>query len=333
MFRPVPAVLMLLSIPPTLAITGDAAMAESAATPSVASSPSRGEGSSGAPKMSGLHVAVAGRQIELGWTAPDSGSGLTSARLLRKLDADPGGPTDTAATLVYSGAAHTAADALTALLPSTTETARVYHYAVYGCDADSHCEASGSHATLAPSLVQVLKAGGYVLHWRHATADVCVDRIQLGTAAHTSTRDWWKSCNSDCATATARQLNPTGRTEAAGIGHAFTTLGIPVGRVRASEFCRTNQTATQMAFGPVIEQSRELTYFVYDETSRCRNTHAMLAEAPAPGTNTALIGHSNELCPSLPTLAWGEAAIYKPDGNGGATYIDRVTADAWLSLP
>lgn len=111
------------------------------------------------------------------------------------------------------------------------------------------------------------------------------------------------------------------------------TRGIPIGRVRSSEFCRCIQTAENMAFPPAIEQEQDLTYFVYDEASRCADTMVMLSEAPAAGTNTAHISHAGNACPYLDQLAWGEAAIFKPDGAGGATYIARVLASEWLTLP
>ncbi|MCK6589039.1 MAG: hypothetical protein L6Q76_15820, partial [Polyangiaceae bacterium] len=84
---------------------------------------------------------------------------------------------------------------------------------------------------------------------------------------------------------------------------------------------------------PAIEQEQDLTYFVYDEASRCADTMVMLSEAPAAGTNTAHISHAGNACPYLDQLAWGEAAIFKPDGAGGATYIARVLASEWLTLP
>ena len=317
----------------TCTTTGDAAAANGLVADFLFFAASRIDGSSTTPVPTGLMAAVSGASIDLTWVAPDPGSGLVRSRLLRVLNAAPGGPDDPAAAVVFEGEAEAAGDDLTALLPNTTGVPRTYHYAVYGCDIDSNCETTGSHTTITPTVREALRAGGYVLHWRHASADVCGDQLALGTADTTAVPDWWKSCDSNCGTATARQLNTTGRTEAAAIGDAFATLGITVGRVLTSEFCRNVETASLMDFGPVLEESQELTYFVYDEASRCSDTFAMLGGAPAPGTNTALIGHAGNSCAPLSSLAWAEAAIYKPDGMGGATYVDRVTAGAWLSLP
>lgn len=163
-------------------------------------------------------------------------------------------------------------DDLADLLPDTTTVPRTWHYAVYGCDISDNCEDTGSHTTLAPTVVQVLRAGGYVVHSRHASADVCSDATHLGTAV-------------------------------------------------------------LMDFGPTIEESQDITYFVYDEAERCNNSFALLGEVPTAGTNTALIGHAGFTCPPLSQLAWAEAAIYKPDGMGGTTFIERVLAADWLTLP
>ncbi|MFN2427854.1 MAG: hypothetical protein ABR587_15565, partial [Candidatus Binatia bacterium] len=290
-----------------------------------------GSSPDGAPDA--LSAQINGAVIELEWIAPAPASGNTQVRLLRRLNLEPSGPEDPSAVVVFEGSADdSAADDLTDLLPNTSGTTRTYHYAAYGCDVDS-CEATGSHTTLTPTVRNVLRAGGYVVHWRHASADVCSDSTHLGKADVTMVPDWWKSCDDNCGTATARQLNAAGLAESIAIGDDFATLGITVGRVISSEFCRNVETAALMDFGPVIEESQELTFFVYDEAQRCSNTFVMLGEEPAPGTNTALIGHSGNACVPLSSLAWSEAAIYKPDGMGGATFIDRVTHDAWLTLP
>lgn len=276
--------------------------------------------------------------IHLTWTNPNPGMAFAKVKILRALNAQPAGPDDAAATLVYSGAAEATSDDLTKLLPHTATDPRAYFYTAYSCTQDDLCEDQGSSTQASPTLVQCLAAGGYTLFWRHASADVCADATNLGTAANTAVPNWWKSCDPNCpvgggGTATARQLNATGVMESITIGLDMTTRGIPIGQVRSSEFCRCVQTAENMAFPVPIEQEPDLTYFVYDEANRCANSMAMLAEPPAAGTNTALISHAGNLCPNLDQLAWGEAAIFKPNDGGGATYIARVLASEWLALP
>jgi hypothetical protein len=287
------------------------------------------------PSPTSLAAGIVGSQIQLGWVAPPSPSGKTHVRVLRRLNAAPVDATDPLATVVFFGTASTASDDLTALLPTTDEAARIYHYAAFGCTAAGDCETTGSRTTLAPTLVQALRAGGYVLHWRHAAATVCQDQLQLGTAATTMAPDWWKSCDAQCppgGMATARQLDANGVAEATAIGQAFDLLGIVVGRVLSSEFCRNVTTAALMDFGPTIEPRAEITYFVHDEAGRCDDSYVLLGEVPVPGTNTALIGHAGFSCPVLGALAWSEAAIFKPDGTGGSEFVTRVLWTAWADL-
>src|SRR6185436_15475566 len=177
------------------------------------------------------------------WTAPQPASGNTHVRVLRRLNDAPVDASDASATVVFFGTASAASHALTDLLPTTQATARTYLYAAFGCTAGGDCESVGSRTTLAPTVRQALLGGGYTIYFRHASASVCVDQTGLGTAATTMSPDWWKSCDASCGTATARQLDATGVTQATTIGQAFDSVGIPVGRVISSEFCRTLTTA------------------------------------------------------------------------------------------
>ena len=287
---------------------------------------------SGAPDD--LTATITGNQIQLAWTAPPALSGKTHVRILRRLNAPPVDAADPAAAVVFFGTAAGATDALTALLPTTTENARTYHYAAFGCTAGGDCEAAGSRTTLAPTIVDVLRAGGYVLHWRHSAATVCQDQLGLGTAATTMSPDWWKSCDAQCGTATARQLDATGVAEATAIGADFDRLAIPIGRVASSEFCRNFTTAALMSLGPTTELRPDITFFVYDEAGRCDASYALIDEVPAAGTNTAIIGHAGftGTCPILSSLAWSEAAIFKPDGNGGNVFVTRLLWNAWAGF-
>ncbi len=286
----------------------------------------------GPPGPGELTAAIAGPDVVLVWNAP--APGFTDVRLLRRLDEPPADAHDPSADLVYAGAATNAVHPVSQLLPSTDDTPRTYHYALFGCVAGTACDDGDARATLAPTLVQALRGGGYVLHWRHASATVCADATGLGLAATTAYPDWWKRCDATCPmgetpTATARQLNDTGVAEATAIGQTFAQQEIPVGRVVSSEFCRNVTTAELMAFGPAIEQRQDVTFFVYDEAGRCDASYALITAVPAAGTNTAVIGHAGFTCPVLQDLAWAEAAVFRPDGTGSALFIARVPWNAW----
>src|SRR5262249_22666256 len=158
------------------------------------------------PAPTNLTAIVNDATVELTWTPPDPASGNIIVRVLRRLNVDPVDANDPNAAIVYEDTGSHASDPVAGLLPSVSGTPRQYHYAAFGCNG-STCEPNGSRTTLSLDLVQCLHAGGYVIRWRHADADVCADHTDLGTAGMTSVPDWWKSCDANCPTATARQMN------------------------------------------------------------------------------------------------------------------------------
>ncbi len=295
-----------------------------------------GAGGSAAQNPKNLTATIVGKDVQLAWEK----SSKPTSRIVRKEGLAPTGPDDPAATIVYEGTAGQTTEALRGLMPSTTANPRTYHYAVYGCDGS--CSGDPAAANLSPTLAQALKGGGYNIFWRHASADVCADQTNLGTAANNTYANWWKRCDDFCpgapmTTATARQLNAAGVTESIAIGEALKTRGIPIGRLLSSEFCRCLKTAELMQVVPtaMIEQRADITLSVYDEANRCANSTALLAEEPPTGANTGLVSHAGFTgnCPTLGALVWGEAAIYKPNGAGGSTLIQRVLWSEWATLP
>src|SRR6185436_19626568 len=139
------------------------------------------------------------------------------------------------------------------------------------------------------------------------TAQTCQDKTSLpvcsctnGVCTNCPASEWWKSCDTNCAVATARQLTPPQSTlETSTIHNQFAAKGISIGRVLSSEMCRGRQTAEAFSFGPTIELRQDLTYFVYDEVNRCKNTYLLLNEIPAAGKVTALVSHAGNVCPTL----------------------------------
>jgi hypothetical protein len=263
--------------------------------------------------------------VELSWTNPQADSGFTHVMLVRRLDGNA------AAQTVYSGGGTSVSEPL----PAVVAAPHSNRYTVYGC-SDAFCEANGASATFAPTLLQALRAGGYTVWWRHATASTCTDQTNLGNCTMADgggwscpMPQWWKSCDSDCTTATARQLSPPqSDTEMSAVRTAFSSGGVVVDRVATSEFCRAVRTAEGFALGPVAQQMPELTFIVYDEAHRCSTAYALLSVPPAPGTSSAFVSHAGFTCPVLDALAPSEAAVFKPS-DAGALFIRRVPYDAW----
>jgi broad specificity phosphatase PhoE len=181
--------------------------------------------------------------------------------------------------------------------------------------------AAGAAAPAPPTLAE-LRRGGFVIFFRHAATDPATadrDRADLG----------------DCE----RQgiLSEAGRADARTIGDAFRTLAIPVGEVRSSPWCRCLETA-RLAFGradsePLLASIHGATG---DEALKARLVAALketLARAPAPGTNTVIVGHGFNLAGAARVpLAQGEAAIFRPKGADGYQLAGKVGSREWLAL-
>ena len=159
------------------------------------------------------------------------------------------------------------------------------------------------HALEGAALVRALRGGGYTLYFRHTATDFSQhDRAMTGYA--------------ECAT--QRNLSDAGRAQARAIGEAIRALGLPVGEVIASPFCRTMETGRLM-FGRA-EPSTVVRG--YEGTSPANADYArlvaLLASPPAPGTLRMITSHGNPFraVAGPPHLGEGEAAVLKPAGAG-----------------
>ncbi|HEX7813017.1 MAG TPA: histidine phosphatase family protein [Burkholderiales bacterium] len=173
------------------------------------------------------------------------------------------------------------------------------------------------------ALVSALRQGGQVIYFRHA---------DTGPAYQEQGVDL-KRCD------TQRNLNDKGRVEAEQIGGQFRRLRIPVGEVFSSEFCRCRETA-ELAFERyTIEAS--LTGVSRSAEAAPRRELAtaglrkLLAKAPQPATNTVLVSHGYNLwdAEGFHLGTQGEAAIFRPDGQGGYVLVARLTPEQWGQLP
>ena len=59
----------------------------------------------------------------------------------------------------------------------------------------------------------------------------------------------------------------------------------------------------------------------------------MIATVPPAGTNTILVTHLPNVRDALGVqINFGDAAIVKPDGHGGAAVVARVQSKEWASF-
>ena len=175
-----------------------------------------------------------------------------------------------------------------------------------------------AHALEGAALVEALRAGGYTLYFRHTATDFTQD-------------DRAASAHGDCAT--QRNLSEAGRAQAREIGDAVRALGLPVGEVIASPFCRTMETGRLM-FGRA-EPSTVVRGYEGMSSANADYTRlvALLASPPAAGTLRMITSHGNPFraIAGPPHLDEGEAAVLKPAG-AGFVVVARIKRGDWASL-
>ena len=182
--------------------------------------------------------------------------------------------------------------------------------------------AAGSGGAAAAEL-SALRQGGYVIYFRHADTDFSSrDRIE-GSGD-------WRSCDPE----RMRQLSDAGRAEAAAVGRAIRAAGIPVGRVVASEYCRTVQTAELLDRGPVEAGTAIFNMraqeFVGGRDSLIATARALLNEAPPAGSNTVAVAHGNLGRAVLQvSLGQGEAVVLRPGSAGGPEVVGVLGPADW----
>jgi len=168
-------------------------------------------------------------------------------------------------------------------------------------------------------LLDALRQGGLVIFLRHA---------ETGSAAP----DQARAVPGDCDT--QRNLSAAGQAQAVEIGAQFRALGIPVGAVLASPFCRTMETGV-LAFGRAApEWALTLPRDTGHADAHRAMGDALLRLLPAslpPGQNLVLVGHSYHLIAAGgPRLEpQGAAAIFRP---GGMSVLATLGPADWAAL-
>lgn len=132
-------------------------------------------------------------------------------------------------------------------------------------------------ATADAELPDRLLQGGHVLMLRHAHAP------GIGDPEHFRL--------DDCAT--QRNLDATGRAQAAAIGAWLRARGVRSARVHASQWCRTLETARLLGLGPVTPLPALNSFFErpQDGATTTRALLDFLARQPADGPLVVLVTH------------------------------------------
>ena len=162
----------------------------------------------------------------------------------------------------------------------------------------------------APKLLELLKAGGLIVFFRHGTTPDYAEPPVTDLA--------------DCSR--QRNLNELGRTQAASIGAAFREHGFTIDKVLASPYCRCMDTA-RLAFGRV-EAARD----VGDGGDRAI-MRTRFATPAKPGAIDVIVGHGS--AGGLigdEFLREAEAVVVRPQGDGKFELIARVRAESWTQM-
>jgi phosphohistidine phosphatase SixA len=171
--------------------------------------------------------------------------------------------------------------------------------------------------------VAELRKGGYVLYIRHASTDF-------------SKNDAKMTSYEDCAS--QRNLTDKGRDEARAVATHIARLGIPIGKVYASPFCRTVETA-MLAFGKA-EKTQEVRGgpVQSDDPRRYDALRKLLSAKPAESRNNVVSSHGNPYFAVFgpPYLAEGEIAVVRPgridDGRARFEAVARIKLGDWEAL-
>ncbi|MEI6301436.1 MAG: histidine phosphatase family protein [Betaproteobacteria bacterium] len=179
--------------------------------------------------------------------------------------------------------------------------------------------ASGSQPVrvmAAAHLLAELRNGGYVLYFRHFATDFSQNDEKM--------RDF-----DDCAN--QRLLTDRGRSDARRVGATMRELKIPVGRVLASPYCRTVETA-QLLFGRA-EKMNEVRGGPAASGDPERYAGLRTLMSTRPEANLVISSHGNpfQAVAGPPYLAEGEMAVIKPLGDR-FEITARVRIDDWNGL-
>ncbi|MEK7989951.1 MAG: histidine phosphatase family protein [Thiotrichaceae bacterium] len=166
-------------------------------------------------------------------------------------------------------------------------------------------------------LIKELKSGGYVIFMRHAQSETEGDEYEVDL----------ENCK------TQRNLSDKGKKQAKIIGSALKKLGISIGDVHTSPYCRCVDTAN-LAFGQASARP-ELTYAAALETEEERAEYSdtlvqLLGMKPEEGKNTIIVSHSVNLEEATGILPKPEGVIhiFKPTEEG-YEHVGEIKPNFW----
>jgi broad specificity phosphatase PhoE len=191
-------------------------------------------------------------------------------------------------------------------------------------------EASGSPLLAADFQLSALKAGGYVLVFRHGATDETQKDVY--------------PFNFDDMKA-QRQLSDKGRDTARQIGAAMKKLAIPVGDIYTSRLNRAFETGKLLTNRDVktidglTDSSAGSAPGMANPTGgNTKAGHALrelVDAAPKAGTDTLLVTHKTNITDAFgkdfSDVQEGEALVYKSNASGPSTFVARIKPADWIA--
>jgi phosphohistidine phosphatase SixA len=166
-----------------------------------------------------------------------------------------------------------------------------------------------------------LRSGGCVVFLRHAQTDRSRD-------------DALRPDLKDCST--QRLLSPAGEKQADELGRVLRDLGVPVGQIFSSPYCRTVETARRALPGHRVTEVAELRRLGRTITNKvpesCARLKQLLAAKPPVGENTFIVGHSDNLAAvGGPDIEEAGMAIFRPEKDG-FKLVGTLNPAQWKAL-
>jgi phosphohistidine phosphatase SixA len=185
-----------------------------------------------------------------------------------------------------------------------------------------------ARASGGPITIDDLKAGGFVLFFRHTARDL----EPPPPAPPLHVLDNAGKCTP------GSELNQRGLEEAKRTAEKIRALSIPVSKIYASPTCRTRQMGEILA-GEPVETKRELAYpamaaYPGEEVLNLKLLKVLLADAPQNG-NRILISHLYTIH-GLPELGasflldQGDAAVFESCGELCYRFLNVIPRAEWL---
>lgn len=169
-------------------------------------------------------------------------------------------------------------------------------------------------------LLERLRRGGLVLYFRHTAT--------LPEHAHeASQRKAGRLDPADCRT--QRNLSELGYLQAREQAAWIAKLGIPMGEVLASRYCRTRLHAAWFTASPALDDSLTPTR----DAQKAAALRQMLNALPAPGRNTFIFAHGGILWQATDyDSIEAELFVFRPGAATGAALIASLKMDDWPLL-